>query len=311
MDQPAATTARPAIGAEAIARERAILLGLVLDSALLVPFVAIALWSNSLTLMGEAIRGGILMALEAFLLVTLRRIHRGELPDYDYGAGKLEQFGNLMVGTALIAGALFLADEAYLRLRTVPEQPATGMAFAVGIAVVNLGLNLVALRSVWQAGRDGTSVLMTGQIRSRLSKTISSALVVVAVVLNAVFGAGGIGRAADLGGTALVVIVMVTLGAGLWRDSLPPLLDRTLDEARQAAINRVLARHFDRYDAIGAVRGRVSGRDALVEVHLGFRPDRRIAEAQAVAEAVAADLAALIPGARVTVVPYAAAADPA
>jgi divalent metal cation (Fe/Co/Zn/Cd) transporter len=284
------------------------LLGCALDLGILVPYAAAAVWSDSLTLIGEVIRGGLLLLLELYLLVLLRRIQRGQLVGYDFGTAKLEQFANLVVGAAMIASACWMLMGIATRWHAPPPREAGGLVFGLLIAAANLGVNLAALRSVWRAGRDGTSIILSGQIRARLSKTLASAMVVLVALVNAV-GSERVGAVADLVGAALVTCVMVSLGWDLLRGALPPLLDRTLEEARQLAINQALARHFDRFDALGVVRSRIIGRDPSVEIGLGFDPGRRMAEVQAVADLIAEEVRGLIPGARVTVIPYALTAD--
>jgi cation diffusion facilitator family transporter len=296
------------IGEAERARERSLILGLSLDLSIWVPCAILAVWSNSLTMLGDVVRGALLIGLSAILLLTLRRIHRGRTSEYDFGTGKIEQFASLAVGTVLIGAAAWLLVSVAIRASSPPSQPALGLAFGVAANAVNVVLNLVAFRAVWRAARDGTSIIMAAQVRSRLSKVISSALVTLAVLVNAVAGAGGIGTMADLAGAGLIAVMMVSFGIGMWRDALPSLLDRTLDEARQVAINRVLATHFDAYEALGTVRARISGRDPLIEITLGFAPGRTVAEVHRLAETLREELAELIPGARVTVVPFAVAA---
>lgn len=290
------------------ARERSMLLGAVLDCGIVVPMLAAGVWANSLTLIGESLRAVLLIALELYLLVMLRRIHRGRMAEYEYGAAKLEQFGNLLVGAAMLLGASWVLGTAALRLAAPPRQPALGMAAAALVAALNVGINAVVFHAIWRAGRDGTSIILAGQIRSRLAKLIASGLAALAIAANAVWGEGTVGRVADTTGSVLVAVTMVALGAGMWREALPHLVDRRLDEARQVAINRVLARHFAAYEALGPVRSRLVGRGAAVELTLGFAPARPIGEIQRVVDAVAADLRDLIPGAQVTVTPVAAGA---
>ncbi len=281
------------------------LLGAVLDCAIVVPMAGAGLWANSLTLVGESLRAVLLIALELSLLALLRRIHRERMADYEYGAAKLEQFGNLLVGTAMLLGAAWVLGTAAMRLAAPPRQPALGMAVAALVAAINVGINAVVLHAIWRAGRDGTSIILVGQIRSRLAKLVASGLAAGAITVNALWGEDTPGRVADAVGSGLVAVTMVALGVGMWRDALPHLLDRRLDEARQVAINRALARHFAQYDALGAVRSRLVGRGAAVELTLGFAATRTIGEVQRVVDAVAEDLRALIPGALVTVTPVA------
>jgi cation diffusion facilitator family transporter len=246
-----------------------------------------------------------LNVLEALLLVLMRRIHRGRTHAYDYGAGKLEQFANLTIGTAMGIGGLWVGITAAYRWYHPPEQEELGLAFAVTVGAVNLVQNGLAFLALWHAGRDGTSLIMAGQIRTRLSKLVSSAIVLVALIVNA-FAGPVWGHLAEVIGSAFVALVMLQLSIAMWRDSLPSLLDRTLDEGRQQAINRVLSSHFEAYDELESVRSRMSGNTAIIEVILGFDAGRSIGEVQDVVDAVSGDVAALVPGAQVSVVPVAA-----
>ncbi|SHI80192.1 Divalent metal cation (Fe/Co/Zn/Cd) transporter [Roseomonas rosea] len=296
--------------AAALRRERSILIACLLDCAVIIPYVAFGLAANSLTMVAEAMRGGAMVTLELVLLVVLRRIHRGRMTEYDYGVGKLEQFANLAIGVVMGACGLWLLFSAVTRWWHPPEQAGLGLLLGTALAFANLALNALALRALWLAGRDGTSAIMTVQIRSRVVKLLSSVLVAIAIGVNA--GAellgnapGWLGPLAEALGTGFVGIVMVQLSISLWREAVPHLLDRSLDEARQASINRALATHFTGYDAMLGVKSRIAGNLAIIDIALGFEPGRRIGEIQAVTDAVSAELQALSPGALVTVTPVA------
>ncbi|WP_424814120.1 cation diffusion facilitator family transporter [Roseococcus sp. YIM B11640] len=285
--------------------ERAILIGCLLDGVMWASILFVAIWGNSLTLIGETVRGGPLLALEAALLIVLRRINRGTLTDYDYGTRKLEQFGNLIVGVALILGAFWLLNGVADRYDEVQEQSPTGLVFGAIAAVANLGINSWVFAMLWRASRTGTSIIVNGQLLSRLSKVISSALVAVAVIVNAMVGSEGIGHWADIVGTLIVVTVMLSFGVRMFRSALPHLLDRALGERQQATINRVLAASFDRYDELLEVRTRTQGSDAWIEIEVGFAPDRRMGEVAQLADEMAERIRGVIPGAHILVIPRA------
>ena len=61
-------------------RERAMALGVGTDVLTATPMLGIAIWSHSLTLLADALRGGLLTLLELFAYIMLRRIHRRRLP---------------------------------------------------------------------------------------------------------------------------------------------------------------------------------------------------------------------------------------
>ncbi len=296
------------IPAAARDRERSMLVATLSDFVLILVAVAAGVWANSLMILAESLRGTLLFALELMLLLLLRRIHRGRTHDFDYGSGKMEQFANLGIGLAMGLGGLWVAGAAAYRWWNPPDQASLGLVFAALVGGVNVLQNGVAFRGLWLAGRDGSSVIMVGQIRTRLAKLVSSGIVLVALCANAVFGDGPLGVAAEVLGSGFVALVMLELAVSMWRQSLPSLLDRTLAEAQQELINRSLISHFEQYDELVAVRSRLSGDTPMVEIVLGFAGHRQMAEIQQVVDKVAADLRHLIPGSIVSVAPVASAA---
>lgn len=299
-----------AISEQARQRERSMLIACVSDIAMWLSYIVAAVWANSLTTLAETARGTLVLALEWTLFALLRRIHRRKTHNYDYGAGQLEQFSNLGIGFAMGLTGLWIGGAAVYRWWHPPEQAALGLAFAAAVGFANVVQNGLAFWALWRAGRDGTSVIMLGQIRARLAKLISSGVVFVALIVNAVYGDGPVGVAADALGSFFVALVMLELAVSMWRRSLPSLLDRTLEEAQQERINRALITHFDDYDALVSVRSRVSGNTPLVEIVLGMAPGRTMGDVQASVDRIAADIRDLIPGAEVTVVPVAAEPPP-
>lgn len=275
------------------------------DSGILVMYLIAGFWANSLTILAEWLRGTLLLILEVVLLFLLRRIHRGRIEAYDYGSGKIEQFANLSIGVVMGLAGLWVGGTAAYRWWYPPEQASAGLVFCAVAGALNVVVNGAAFWVLWRAGRDGTSVIMLGQIRTRLTKLISSAVVLLALMVNALFGDSRIGIAAEVLGSAFVSLVMLELAVSMWRNSLPSLLDATLAEAQQERINRALARHFDAYDDLVAVRSRLSGRTPIIEITLGFAGRREMAEVQQVVGRLSAEVEALIPGARVLVIPVA------
>ncbi|WP_421995197.1 cation diffusion facilitator family transporter [Roseococcus sp.] len=299
---------RGIVSEDALRGERAILTGCLLDAFIWTVTLVTAIWGNSLTLLGECVRGGLLIVLETVLLVLLRRINRGTIADYDYGTRKLEQFANLVVGIAMLLGALWLLSGVAQRFGVVQEQSATGMAFGALAGLANLAINVWVFFLLWRSSRGGTSIIVNGQLLSRMSKVISSALVAVAVLVNAFLGPVGIGGWADIVGTLVVVAVMLTFGARMIQASLPHLIDRALNDRQQATINRALVESFDAYDELLEVRTRTQGSDAWIEIELGFAPGRSMGEVHERAEEMAAKIRDVIPGARILVIPRAVGA---
>ncbi|WP_207537428.1 cation diffusion facilitator family transporter [Sabulicella rubraurantiaca] len=284
-------------------RERSLLFALLADASILVVFTTVGVLSGSLSVLAETLRGALLMVLGWYSLYVMRQVHRAALHDYDYGTGKVEQFANFLVALGLLIGAAWLLFRGISNLVSPPPRSSGLLLMGGVVSAVNVVLNSVAFLALWRSGRDGASVVMRGQIRSRLGKLIVSVLVTVAILVAAFVSDPAVARHADVAGGFLVVAVMVVIAAGLFRQTVPDLLDRTLAEARQAAINRVLSRFFDRYDALGSIRSRQSGGRVHVEVTLGFRGDLPFAEVAATSREIAAAVEEEMPGAEVVVRP--------
>jgi divalent metal cation (Fe/Co/Zn/Cd) transporter len=296
---------RHQIPALAVQRERSMLIGCLSDLAMLIAIFGVSIWANSLMMSAESLRGVLLISLEAVLFLLLRRIHRGQTASYDYGAGKLEQFANLSIGTAMGLGGIWVAVSAAYRWSHTPEQADLGLDFAALAGLVNVVQNALALWALWRAGRDGGSVIIVGQIRTRFTKLLCSILVLAALCVNAAFGGERAGVVADVLGSAFVSLVMFHLAVSMWREALPSLLDRSLAETQQEHINRALVQHFALYDDLVAVRSRLSGNTPVIEVVLGFAADRRIGEIQQVVDEITRTVQGLIPESRITVTPVA------
>jgi cation diffusion facilitator family transporter len=277
--------------ADARLQERAITFALVLDSSLLVAYSAAAIAAASLTMFAEVVRGVLMVAIEVFALVVMRRIHRGRTAAFEFGSGKVEQLVNLCIAGGLLGGALWIGVGAVQRM-FAEEGAGTPAAFAVGavLASVNLYENVLAWDAMRRAARGSPSLIMKGQLQARVAKLVSSACVQVSLTVAALSPDPVVIVWADSLGALLVSGFIVHTALGMLRAGLPDLLDRSVNEEFQAAINRMLIRHFDDYERLDLVRTRRTGAVVHAEITLGFRPDLTIAEVSRRIEAMKASL---------------------
>jgi divalent metal cation (Fe/Co/Zn/Cd) transporter len=252
-------------------------------------FAAIA--AGSLTMVAELIRGVLMTLIEVFALMVMRRIHRGRTAVFEFGSGKLEQLVNLLIAGGLLGGALWIAIDAVQLLAAgeVHGRPA-GFALAAIITGVNTYVNVLAWDGVWRAARGGGSLIMQGQLQARVVKLVSSACVLITLSIAALSSDGVVILWADAIGALLVTGFIVHAAVGMIKSGLPDLVDLAVNEEFQAAITRMLARHFDDYDQLGHVRTRRAGDLVHVEIELGFRPDLTIGEVTARIEAMKTNL---------------------
>jgi cation diffusion facilitator family transporter/anti-anti-sigma factor len=274
-----------AITADQRARERSILFAILADAAIIAAMIQIGLFGGSFTILAEAVRASLMLAIEIFSLVVMRRIHRGVLRGYEFGHGKLEQLASLSIAVSMFGGAIWIAFGVLDILAGArPLGTPFGLALAAMLGALNTWVNIIAWDMIRRAARSGGSIIMQAQLRSRTVKLFSSLFVqatmtVAAVSLNDVIVAW-----ADAIGSAFVAGFIVINAIEMLRSGLPDLLDRTVEEKVQIAINRALAQHFNDYDRLDRVRSRRAGEQVFIEIALGYDRNLGLGEADRRAE---------------------------
>ncbi|MEN2975788.1 cation transporter [Tistrella bauzanensis] len=285
-------------------RERAVAIAVLADLALCGPFVAVAIWSGSLTMMADGVRGTLLICVGLVSYTTLRNINRRRTGNFEYGTAKLEQAVSILIAMILVIAACFIL---YKLATKVPAPSETGTAayLATFFVTFNLFLNTGQLLSLRRAARDGASIIVRSQYRARWAKTIGSVVVVGCVAIDQLGGDMMLSYWADMVGSTAVAIIMLATTFGMLKEAMPDLLDRSLAEPMQMEINKVLAQFFNDYDDLVRVRSRRLGNGAEIEITLTFEGDRSFAAVAEVMNRMRAALAAALPDAQIVLVPLA------
>lgn len=288
---------------EKLQRERAVFSAFIYDMMLIPPYLWIAIQVGSLTILGEVMRGILLVTVAVLSWQTLRKIHRGQTGDYDFGMGKVEQILSLCVGVLLTASMVFIWVKLLNRSPGGAQQVGFLNYLAVGLTFANLCANLAPLPPLYKAMKTGKSVLVATQFKAKIAKSIGSIVVTLCVALNQLSGNGELALWAERVGVVIVTLVTLHAAYELLTSSLPDLLDRTLPEDLQVKINQALARHYDHFDALAWCQSRQSGSSIEVHVGLGFAGDLAFSQVARISRAVVDDIESAIPGSRVTVTP--------
>ena len=269
----------PRITPEQQAEESSVQFGLVADSGVLVVLLLSGILGGSLTILAEAIRGSLMGLTEIFSLVVMRRIHRGQLADLEFGTGKLEQVANTVIGAAMLGGAVWIAIRA---LTVLVGERAVGAPFGLAMAAIagalNAYCNLLAWVRMRRALRAESSLVMVGQLRARTVKLASSLFVLATMTFAALAMDEEVAAWADVIGSLFVAAFIAANALDMLASGLADLLDRSAGRAVRDAIDRALARHAGDFGQVARVRSRRSGRVVFIELALRFDPGLSIAE---------------------------------
>jgi cation diffusion facilitator family transporter len=253
------------------AKERSVAFAIAMDTVMVAALFLAGLLGGSLTMLAEALRGGLGYLMECFTFVVLRRVHRGVLADMEYGSGKLEQVANFMIGVSMLMASAWIGF-GVLRIISGQRQLGTpmGLAFAAIVGSVNAWVNLMARDAVRRAASGGASLIMQAQLTLRRVKLVASLVVGVGLTIAAVSTDDVVVAWADALGSLFVAGYLVVHAAGVLRSAIPDLLDRSAGKDVQQIVARALAAHSADYDRVHGFRSRRSGRTTFIEIVLGF-----------------------------------------
>jgi ferrous-iron efflux pump FieF len=282
-------------------KERSVLVGMALGVMVLVPDAIAVVLANSVMLLSDLLKS-VAETFATFLSwLALRRVHRGESFDYNYGQGKLESICSLAVAGSMLVSWLVVTVAAVERLRHPSPLGSTWLALLV------TGASLVVNIRVWKNNRilaqQSPSPIIESQWRLYRTKAVANGCVLASLGLGTAFHGQGWAAYVDPAGAIVISGFLLVSAYRVVSDSFHDLLDRTLDESLQLIIVKALAARYDDYEALHGVRSRRSGSNIYIEIFMEFAPERRMSEVQAVIDRLKADLEAKIHGSQVVIAP--------
>jgi ferrous-iron efflux pump FieF len=289
------------------AKERSILLGLILGIFGLVTGVIAAVIANSLTLESEILKNIGLVTAVFLSYLSIRKVNRGKTEGYNYGYGKLESVSGLIVAAVLVISLIIIIGHAVERFQHPVELHEGGLDLAIIFSAVAL------LTSAWlwwhdyHLTKEEYSPVLESLWRMYRFKTIASILVIMSLALSAIFNDQPWASYIDPVGSVIIGLFIVQSIYNISTMSVYDLLDRALEESLQIVILKELAQYFDDYEAIHGIRSRRSGANVYVEIFLEFDGDRKMAEVQKVIDAIKTSLESKINGSEIVISPATAA----
>ncbi|WP_159498366.1 cation diffusion facilitator family transporter [Microbacterium sp. 18062] len=210
----------PAGGVRGAANRRLLAVSLGITSTVFVVQVVGAILSGSLALLADAVH---MLTDAAALVIALIASIVAARPANDrrtFGYQRAEVFGALLNGVILIALSLWVAFEAVMRLID-PEEPEVEGGLMLGVAVVGLVANAVAMWLLSAAQR--TSINVRGAYLEVLGDLLGSVAVIVAAVVILTTG----WLPADAIASLLIAAMIVPRAIGLLREVASVLSEAT------------------------------------------------------------------------------------
>lgn len=215
--------------------------------------------------------------------------------NHPYGHDKVEYFAAVLVGVLIVLASLSIFHNAW-------EGYTSGNI--ANYSVLGLGINALAavLNGIWarvllQVGKKHRSPALRADGKHLLSDVVTSAGVLVGVIIVALTGWSVI----DPILAGLVGINVLWTGWGVMKDSLSGLMDEAASDEVQARIRQMITDHGDGALEAHDLRTRLAGRVTFVDFHLVVPGELSVNAAHEICDRVEQAIGKAVPGARVTI----------
>ncbi|HQP42519.1 MAG TPA: cation diffusion facilitator family transporter [Thermoanaerobaculales bacterium] len=256
--------------------------------------VSAYLLTGSVGLLSDAAESGVNLAGAVMALAMLTIAARPADEDHAHGHSKAEYFASGVEGLLILLAAAAIAGMAVKRLFSPRplEQVGPGLAVSVAASLINLAVGLALIR----VGKRCDSITLEADGQHLLTDVWTSAGVIAGVGIVAITGWHVLDPIVAL----LVAANIVWTGIRLMRRSVAGLMDASLPEPEQRAVEAVLERYRQQGVEFHALRTRQAAARRFVSVHVLVPGESSVHDAHHVAEDLERDIRAVLGNAVVT-----------
>jgi cation diffusion facilitator family transporter len=289
--------AEPAAGAsEARVKQRTAALSVVSNSSLILLKVIAGTITGSVAILTEAVHSSIDLVASVVAFFSVRKADEPADESHRYGHEKIENLAAAIEGILILIGSAAIAFEAVRHLVNHGHVKTVGL----GIAVIGISLaaNLVVSLRLRRAAHSTGSPALAGDAAHLGTDALTSAAVLVGLVLVDLTGAQWIDPVIAL----LVASVIVVTGVRLLAQSTRVLVDESLPPAEVEVIRAAVADLAPR-GVVGfhELRTRRAGARRYVDLHVQFRAGTSLEDAHRTAHELQDLIGARLAGADVLI----------
>ncbi len=277
-------------------KARTAVLSVVSNSALILLKVIAGTVTGSVAILTEAVHSSIDLVASIVAFFSVRKADEPADESHRYGHEKIENLAAAIEGILILVGSAAIAFEAVRHLVNHGQVRTVGLGIVV--IAVSLAVNVgVSLRLSHAARRTGSPAL-AGDAAHLGTDALTSAAVLVGLVLVAVTGAQWIDPVVALCVSAVVVITGVRLLTRSSRilvdESLPAAEVEVIREAIQGLSSRGVVGYHE-------LRTRQAGSRRYIDLHVQVREGTSLEEAHRTAHQLQEQISARLAGADVLI----------
>jgi len=266
---------------------RAAALSIVSNSSLILLKVIAGTVTGSIAILTEAVHSSIDLIASIVAFFSVRKADEPADESHRYGHEKIENLAAAIEGILILVGSSAIAFEAIRRL--VRGGHVTTIPLGIGVVALSTVANLAVSTVIARNARVTDSPALEGDAAHLRTDALTSAGVLVGLVLVKATGAQWIDPAVALAVAAAIVVT----GVRLLSRSSRVLVDESLPSTEVAVIRDVIAT-FSSRGVVGyhELRTRRAGSRRYVDLHVQFRSGTSLKDAHRTAHEVGEEIEA-------------------
>lgn len=220
----------------------------------------------------------------------------GRPPDkgHAFGHGKAESIAGAIIGSFILAAALFIGYEAVSRLvNAAPVHMVEAGIYITGVAIV---VNVMVSWYGLKIARAADSIALEATSRDLLADSLSSVAVLAGLILVRLTGNYIFDSAVAL----LVAVVILRTAVRTIFKSLSNLMDIRLP-AREEEIIREVITNNEQTASFHDLRTRKSGSERHIDLHLELPASLTVLQAHQVCDELEAEIRSRLPGSNIVI----------
>ncbi|MCP3688384.1 MAG: cation transporter [Gammaproteobacteria bacterium] len=251
------------------------LTGALVNALLALAQILSGLIGQSQALLADGIHTLSDLSSDFIVLYATRQSSRAADDEHPYGHGRIETLASLLLGVILISVGISLGIRGGLSIfSTGRPDPELITLFFAGLAIIS---KESLYRYTIKAARSIHSTLLESNALHHRSDALSSIVVVIGIAAQL----AGIPHM-DAAASAVVALMIMSMGYRLGRKSLNELIDSSLDESLVGEIRSLICKDKS-IKAIHSLRTRSMGGLGYVDAELRVNPRLSVSEAHHIA----------------------------
>ncbi|MEI7856317.1 MAG: cation transporter [Methanomicrobiales archaeon] len=165
------------------AKQRTILISLIIDFVLWIPDIVAAILSGSIVLFADAVKCGNEIIATFLAYLTIRKMAKGGVGVYDYGMGKMETITSVITGGVMFISLMIVFVVALYRIAVPGELVHEGVMLGIILMVIGVSMNSYLWLKNYRFNQRDPSPIMDSQWKLFRTKAFSDFTVLVSLML--------------------------------------------------------------------------------------------------------------------------------